>query len=127
MTADHFYRLLFLVSLGCILCLYFFSEVPHFENFFSLGFYSFFIFLILSIIVFRIAKRIVNHPNRTKFISFIISNMLLKMVITVAIVLVYFKIMKPASKYFIVPFLTIYLIFTIFETYFLLKVANEKQ
>jgi|CXWK01.1.fsa_nt_gi hypothetical protein len=127
MTSNHFYKSLSLVSVLSLILLYCYSEVFSIESFFGLGFYSFFIFLGLTLIVFKVAKKIIVHPNRTKFISFIISNMLLKMIVTVATVLIYFKTVKPTSQYFIVPFLTVYLIFTIFETYFLLKVANEKQ
>ena len=127
MTLHHFYRLLLVLTSGCLVSLYIISEIIPGEYFFSLGFYSLFVFLTMSVFVFRVAKKKIVHPDKSKFISFIISNMLLKMFVTVITVLLYFILMKPVTKYFIVPFLTIYIIFTIFETYFLLKIANEKQ
>ncbi|MBK6905108.1 MAG: hypothetical protein IPH04_20460 [Saprospirales bacterium] len=49
-----------------------------------------------------------------------------KMLLSMSVLVVYLKFAAPESKYFILPFLTVYLAFTVFETYFLMKIAKIK-
>jgi hypothetical protein len=49
---------------------------------------------------------------------------LMKMIVCVALVVAYVKISNPESKLFVLPFLTTYLIFTIFEIFVLQKIAR---
>jgi hypothetical protein len=52
--------------------------------------------------------------------------MLVKMVFSIVLLLVYKEVKQPLDGKFILPFLTIYLIFTIFETWFMVRLADEK-
>jgi phosphatidylserine synthase len=85
------------------------------------------IFFVFSVIVYVAANLSVDSPNRTRFIGLTISNMLGKMLISVAVVLIYHKVKNPSNTLFIIPFLLIYIIFTIFETHFLIQIANHKK
>lgn len=93
----------------------------------SLGWFSILLFSILSLIIYILGKRTVDHQIRTRFISVTIANMMLKMFFSMAIVLVYYKMKSPESPYFIIPFIFIYVIYTIFETRILLKLADQKK
>jgi len=92
-----------------------------------LGWYCILVFSILSFVIFLLGKNTVDHPVRTRFIGVTIANMMLKMFISIVIVLVYYKLRSPGDPYFIVPFIIIYIIYTIFETRFLLKLADQKK
>ncbi len=48
------------------------------------------------------------------------------MFISVAIVVVHVRLEQPENKLFVIPFLAIYLIFTIFEIYILDRVGKAK-
>jgi hypothetical protein len=39
----------------------------------------------------------------------------------------YYKIKNPESGHFVLPFLVIYVVFTVFETYFLNKKASMRR
>jgi hypothetical protein len=54
-------------------------------------------------------------------------NVMFKIIACFGVVGVYYKLYKPTDKYFLLPFLLVYLIFTIFETYFLLKQSDRKK
>jgi hypothetical protein len=51
---------------------------------------------------------------------------LVKMFVCIGLVVAYVKISSPDSKLFVLPFLTIYLIYTIFEIFVLQKIARYK-
>lgn len=93
----------------------------------QLGWFSILMFSCLSGVVFLLGKKTVDHPVRTRFIGVTIANMMLKMFFSIALILVYYKWKGPQSPYFILPFIIIYLIYTIFETKFLLNLANQKK
>jgi hypothetical protein len=59
------------------------------------------------------------------FIQIVIVNVFLKMAGILAIVVLYWKIVKPDSKMIIIPFMIIYLIFSVVETIFTYKLANK--
>lgn len=86
---------------------------------FSLGF-----FYIFNILMYILAKNLVKSSNKFAFSHLIMSSMMLKMMLSVVIVMMYRKMMQPDSHLFILPFFLIYFISTIFETYFMVKIAK---
>lgn len=97
------------------------------KPFISLGWLSIVMFSGLSLIIFFLGKKTVDHTVRTRFIGVTIANMMFKMFFSIALILIYYKLKEPQSPYFILPFLIIYLIYTIFETRFLLQLADQKK
>jgi hypothetical protein len=51
----------------------------------------------------------------------------LKMALCLFVIVGYFKLAEPSSKMYAIPFLIVYLIFTIFETYFMMKLSKVKK
>ena len=86
-----------------------------------LGFY-----FLSAVLLFAVGKKLAASPNRNSFTLFIMGAVFIKMMLTMAVLVVYLKFAEPASKYFILPFLTVYLVFTVFETYFLMKIAKTQ-
>jgi hypothetical protein len=67
-----------------------------------------------------------KNPKGQLFIGLTMGNTLIKMVVSILLLILY-KLKHPELKgYFIVPFLIIYLLFTIFETKVMLHLANQK-
>lgn len=127
MSTSRFYINIAMVSVAAIFLMYFLGKFFSFEVYLDLGLITWVLFFLMGVLLYYIANVTVNSPNRTKFISLTIANMFIKMVLSVGIVLIYFKLKNPESPVFIVPFIIIYVFFTIFETYFLLKIANLKK
>jgi hypothetical protein len=92
----------------------------------DLSIFSSLLFTLQSVILFILLKISVKNPNKQLFLSFTLMNMLVKMVASIILLLVYKELYKPFDGKFIIPFLVVYFLFTIFETFFMLKLANQK-
>lgn len=82
----------------------------------SIGFFT-----ISSAIIFFILKSGIRQKNNYSFISSVYLAMFAKMILCVGLVLAYFFMTKPGNIYFIIPFFVLYICYTVFETYFLVK------
>lgn len=97
------------------------GEIGKFTDF---SIYSILAFALLSISMYFFGLKAARSKNKYTFNNLIIGNMILKMVLCLVIIMVYRQIYTLESRAFIIPFLIIYLSYTIFETYFLTKLAK---
>ena len=67
-----------------------------------------------------------NNDNKNTFIGLMYAYMGGKMFLSVVLIMLYYFYVEPETKLFILPFFVVYLIFTIFESYFLMKL-NENS
>ncbi|MDX1407278.1 MAG: hypothetical protein R3330_04070 [Saprospiraceae bacterium] len=84
------------------------------------------VFVMINVLAFFLGTGAARSANKYRFIHLMMILILVKMMICVALVLIYVRIGQPASKLFVIPFLMIYVIFTVFEIYVLQKVARIK-
>lgn len=82
------------------------------------------VFTVINIIAYYLGIRAALSSNKSRFIQLIMVLIVVKMFIAVAMVVGYVKMGQPASKLFVLPFLILYVIFTIFEVWILLKIAR---
>jgi len=59
------------------------------------------------------------------FFNIYLGTLTLKFVLSLAFVLVYFFALKPESKMFVIPFFLLFIIYKAFETWMLLKFAQD--
>ena len=124
MNKPDFFKTLASISTGLALVLFLMSFISLFKghqifSWISLGFFLFF-----TIGVYFLAERAAHSPNLNNFSSVIFGVIFMKMAFIVIMVLIYKKIMDPVSPWFLVPFFLIYVVFTIFEVYFMTKLAR---
>lgn len=119
-----FFKQLILVSLLTAFLLFLIHLNPEIAVYSQLSWVSCIFYILLSIFIFFFAYRAAFSENKNAFTIMIMSFVLAKMVFSVTFVLVYFQIIKPESSFFLVPFFVVYLIYTIFETYFMTKLAR---
>lgn len=84
-------------------------------------------FILLSMVMFVLSKKTALDPNKNLFLSMSIFLGATKMLLSVVLVIGYSYVMKPEGQGFVIPFFLIYLCFTIFETYFMMKLSYEKS
>ena len=96
------------------------------KSYTDISVYGVLMFSVLSILLYIFLSRSVYSSNKQLFLSITLANMLVKMVFSIVLLLVYKEVKQPLDGKFILPFLTIYLIFTIFETWFMVRLADEK-
>ena len=82
-------------------------------------------FTILAIGVFHLSERAARMNSRNFFMQIVMINTMAKMFGSVALVIGYFSITKPSTTKFIVPFLIVYILYTIFDAYFMMKQSRN--
>lgn len=125
MTKRKFFTWLFGISISLLLIALLMhgrNEVGKFTDF---SVYSIIGFTGLSILMYVLGVKAAQSDNKYSFNNLIVGNMLLKMILSVLIILVYKNAYNIDSRAFLLPFLIVYLSFTIFETYFLTKLAKS--
>lgn len=66
----------------------------------------------------------VNNRNKNDFSRLVLGFTGFKMMFSVALVFIYQAVAEPTSRWFVIPFLIIYILYTIFETYFLMRLGR---
>ena len=84
-------------------------------------------FTLLSIVMYWTAIRMVRSKNKNDFTSIVLFFITTKMLLSVVLVLLYFRLAQPTERYFVLSFLIVYLIYTIFETHFMMKIGKMKM
>lgn len=84
-------------------------------------------FTIITGLVYWLGERALRIQQNNFFLYVIIINVFVKLVASFVFMMVYVKIKDPSDRYFLVPFLLTYLIFTIFETYILSTQARSSK
>ncbi len=123
----HFIFRLFLVLVVLIPILYYMHTFEAQKNNVYVSIYSVAMFTVLSIFLYFFLHKSVRSPNLQLFISITLMNMLIKMACSVGLLLLYKAKYQPVNGKFIIPFLLVYLFFTIFETFFMVELADQKQ
>lgn len=126
MQRGTFFQQLFLLTLIVLLLLLALHQLPSLQQDAPFSWLSLAFFVLLSIVTYFIAYRSVQHKNKFAFVNASLVMTFVKMVLCIALVAAYIKLTNPPSRTFILPFLGIYVIYTIFETYFLMKIGKTK-
>lgn len=83
-------------------------------------------FTVIAVLIYFLANKAINSDNKYSFLNIVVMNLFIKIFLSFIVVVAYVKMTEPDNKWYLVPFTMIYLIFTIFETYFLSKAAKVK-
>jgi hypothetical protein len=82
------------------------------------------LFMSLSVGVYYLGSRAAHSTNKHQFTNVVVGFTMLKMMLCILIILAYNQLASPTSKWFALPFLGIYLFYTIFETYVLMRLGR---
>jgi len=85
------------------------------------------LFILFTVLVFFLGQKTSKGKSGNLFLYIIMINIFFKLLGSFALVFLYVELKSPESKMFIIPFLIIYFVFTIFETYFLSLQAQESK
>jgi hypothetical protein len=91
-----------------------------------LSWISLILFSLFSLIFYFGGKKTIKSEDIHLFSKFFLAATVIKMLTSLTVVLLYFFIVKPLDKLFIIPFFLVYLFFTIFEVYFMSKIGSRK-
>lgn len=124
MNTATFYKQTLLIVLFCAGALLLANLVPIFKAHQLLSWISLAVYTGLSLLIYFLGETTTKSKDKNAFIQIMLIFIFLKMMLSFAMVVLYAQNVEPASKYFILPFLFIYLVFTIFETAFLMRIAK---
>ncbi|MEM6723589.1 MAG: hypothetical protein AAF598_06095 [Bacteroidota bacterium] len=114
---------LFAASVAGILGLFYL--IPSLQPFLGFGWVTWLVFTVISYLMYLLGKRSVSSNQKGAFINMSMFFNGLKIGVSIILVLCYLRLFKPASQLFLIPFFLVYVLFTIFEIYFLSKLAKS--
>lgn len=125
MSVRQFMIQLLFVTLFVGVVLWLLSSLPVFKAHQQLSWLSLILFFIISVIMYFTGRWGVNNDNKNTFIGLMYAYMGGKMFLSVVLIILYYFYVEPDTKLFILPFFVVYLIFTVFESYFLMKLNDN--
>ena len=111
-----------LVGLG----VFFLNKLPKLQDHALLSWSSLAFFILLSILMYFIGKRNALSENKNDFTNVVLGFTMGKMFISAILIYLYIQLVEPEGKLFILPFFGIYLFYTVFETYFMMRLGKTK-
>lgn len=82
-------------------------------------------FTLFSAVVWYFGVKASGSENKNTFLQFFMGTVMGKLFLSIFLVVAYVMIAKPASRFEVLPFIPIYIIYTIFETRFLMYLAKK--
>ncbi|NRB47567.1 MAG: hypothetical protein HRU41_07825 [Saprospiraceae bacterium] len=124
MSIKTFYQQLILLSLGILAVVLTLGQQAQYSSYIDISTVSLIFFTLLSIIVFHLGLRMIKSRNKNDFSRLVLGFTGFKMMLSVALVFIYQSVAEPTDRWFVIPFLLIYVLYTIFETYFLMRLGR---
>ncbi len=121
-----FFGKLTLVILFLLVVMNFVHTFESLKVYSDLSYYSIIMFSVMSIVLYILLRKSLLSADKQIFTSITLTNMLIRMLGSITLLLFYKKIKECPDNKFIISFLVIYVIFTIFETYFMVSLADQK-
>lgn len=124
MTPKKFYIQLTIISIVIALFLTLVDYTNLIKSHLALSWISWGFFILFSIGLFYASSKSANSENKHLFGQVFLLSIFFKMLFCATILIAYMLVTKPDTGYFALPFLFVYLIFTIHEVYFVTKLAK---
>ena len=115
------FSLIMLVIVSCL------GFIPKLASYHGFGIFCWIIFIVLSLGLFFIGQKAAVAKNKFAFSNLVISTMIVKLFLGFTLSILYYQLMEPPNKFFIIPLFVVYLGYTGFETYFMMKLGNQKK
>lgn len=127
MHAKNFYINLAVITALVFGLLYFIHKRLEWMEYWDFSMVGLAMMVVFNIFVFAIASNLVKSSKKNIFINFIVANILFKIALVMFYILAYVRMYPPKEKFFLLPFIGIYLVFAVFETFFLYQMVILKQ
>lgn len=125
MESRRFLLLLLIASVFCVLGIGVLYRFPAMASGIALAWQSLGFFIVFSLLMYASARRIAKSEKKERYIGLILGFSGLKMLCSFLLIAVYAKTTEPDSRLFALPFFGIYLVFTIFESAFMIRIGKR--
>jgi hypothetical protein len=124
MSVQAFFAQLAIVTLLAAAAAYGINTFPQFAGVQPIAWISLGIFVLLSVVMFYAGRNAAFSENKHSFTNVSLGVTIGNIFIAILFILGYDQLMQPESRFFIIPFFLMYLIYTIFETYIMMKLGQ---
>jgi len=126
MSVSKFFQLLILTIAILAGIMYFLSLNEKIYEYIDIAYYAIPSFTLLCVAIYFLTEYLEKQPNKGMLLNLVIMNVMFKFLIAIAVVMIYHKQREPEDGIFVLPFIIVYVVFTIFETYFMSLQAKSK-
>ena len=128
MSSARFYLGLAIVLLLAVVSQLLFGWfLPELKPFIGLGYVAMVYFTTLSVLIYYLSKRLGTHENPYLLLYLTYAVILFKLASSVVIVYAFKRHYHPDTRYFVLPFIVVYILYTIFETAYVDKSGRLKS
>ena len=127
MSKERFYLQLSALTLLAAITVYLLNTLPQLRGHELLGWVSLGLFFIITVLMFHFGDRAARSDNKHSFTNVFLGFTTGKLFLIMLLLFGYSRTVNPDTKFFILPFFSMYLIYTIFETYVLIKLGRIKN
>lgn len=127
MSFKSFLKALTLTILAGLLLYVLASTLLDLWNYIDMALQSILFFSLFSFLIYFFAERSLLSKKQGAFLSIIVANTFFKLLACFIFILIYVQLNEPGDKFFLVPFFIFYLVFVVFETWFLGNQAKRKR
>ncbi len=124
MEVQQFFKGLFWTTVFATVLIFVSGYWPLIAGYRDFGWVCIAFFVLWSAVMFFSIHKKDNSKPYT-FINAVMVFTMGKLILSAVLIVVYFKVTEPASKIFILPFFATYIIYTIFETRFMMKLGRR--
>ena len=126
MSKQTFYIYLLLITLISLSVNYFLlDKAPLLRDYLDSGLLGIFTFIPISILIFHRGEKLFARKDKSSFISWVMAATLIKLFVSFIVLIIFARMTKPSTNYFIAPFFIFYLVYFIFETGVLMKLTKK--
>ncbi|MEM8529044.1 MAG: hypothetical protein AAGG68_30715 [Bacteroidota bacterium] len=115
------------VSVLVFLLIFLQQHIPPIAEYTNISWISALVFTLVNIVMYIVGRISATNRNKGQFISIFMGFTLLKMLFAVCIILLYVQHYNPSTNLFVFPFFLLYLIYTIFELWFMMKLSRVEE
>lgn len=126
MENSNFFKQLTFISLPTAAIVYLVHQIPILKPHALLGWISLLFFIGLSIFMFFVGRKAAASENKNNFTNVFLIFLMLKLFLCAGLMIGYLKILEPETKLFVLPFFGLYIIYTVFEVLFLIKLGQTQ-
>ncbi|NBC09622.1 MAG: hypothetical protein GVY26_20715 [Bacteroidetes bacterium] len=127
MSEKYFYLQLIAVTLLAAAAVYLINTLPQLQAHRIVGWISLGLFFFITILMFHFGRQAALSDNKHTFTNVFLGFTTGKIFLIILFVFGYSRMTEPETKFFILPFFSMYLIYTIFETYVMMKLGRIKN
>jgi hypothetical protein len=121
MTVKTFFYWFSMAMIVSIVFSFLITRFNPFDGFFPFLLVSILIMSGIALLLFYFAYLFSIHNREQLYIGLVYINFLVKLIVIIGIPFTYRSLYDPKTSNFIIPYIVVYIIYTVFETYFLSK------